>query len=967
MKTYIASLLFFLMAVGISFAVDRSYPVSEVNLGAFNTIYNLNITGFASGSALNIYQPNGAENEDWRINYISDGVYEIENSTTGSLITVGADNIVRIANKVNDDSQRWRIVGVTKDFLGEYLYYKIVNINNSKALTFEGSSVLTKAFTSADNQLWRLDLDGLEGFGALSKVNEGIKASTIGGLLGPTVFVSNLTELRNELGKSGPLTVVLTENLDCINQGNDIRIDSYKTLIGSFTANTLTDARLVTNYYGWAYPPENPGPPSDNIVVKNLTFPVKGREDVIVLQVYSGKNVWIDHNTFYSTLTKSADEVGKFVWINTSSDGPDKFRNPDFITLSYNVLRNRYWCVAYGTQNSDTHEDRTTVAFNVWDSNVRRTPQIGNGTMHTYNNFNVNNSSSVDNAGYANVITGAGSFVFAEANRFENFKKESSGFWDEEYVMGTEPFRDEGSYTNKSESGSPTVTPYLWSTTKSVPTLHWSPRTNYSYKVLKAYDPSGQYDAKVFTNTYSGSKNTPANFKYVTDFDVANFVVETVAHPILINAFRDCNGDIDGSATLDECGICTGGNTGVDACVGAMQGEDFCEAIGVFEDRNSGYASIGYINFDNQLGSNGKWYLHSESAGNKTLGIRFANGGTIARSMSIAVNGDQQTIFNAEPTASWTDWQVENIVLNLKEGANEILLTATTTEGGPNVDVFIFESDGLQFGGCEADCYGTIGGAAFIDNCNTCVEGNTGVEACEQDCEGTWGGTTLQDECGVCLTDANILPCSGSLEAETACDIMGVLEDKNFGFEGTGYVNTDNQIGSYVSWVINSTETQTATISFRYANGGATSRDGALTVNGTVAGNLTLPSTGGWEAWKYASVNLELKQGANEIITTATTADGLANIDVITFSEGVSDAQCGLITSVLDLAALGIAVSPNPTSGLVQWDNESIYTLKNTTGVTLQQGKATTVDLSEYSAGIYLLEFESEVVKILKK
>jgi hypothetical protein len=49
------------------------------------------------------------------------------------------------------------------------------------------------------------------------------------------------------------------------------------------------------------------------------------------------------------------------------------------------------------------------------------------------------------------------------------------------------------------------------------------------------------------------------------------------------------------------------------------------------------------------------------------------------------------------------------------------------------------------------DCYGTFGGTAFIDSCNTCVGGNTGLLPCVQDCYGTFGGTAYIDTCGICV------------------------------------------------------------------------------------------------------------------------------------------------------------------------------------------------------------------------
>ena len=45
------------------------------------------------------------------------------------------------------------------------------------------------------------------------------------------------------------------------------------------------------------------------------------------------------------------------------------------------------------------------------------------------------------------------------------------------------------------------------------------------------------------------------------------------------------------------------------------------------------------------------------------------------------------------------------------------------------------------------------GGSAFLDECGSCVGGNTGLEACPADCLGVYGGTAYTDDCGVCDDD----------------------------------------------------------------------------------------------------------------------------------------------------------------------------------------------------------------------
>ncbi|MGB0861482.1 MAG: discoidin domain-containing protein [Saprospiraceae bacterium] len=49
------------------------------------------------------------------------------------------------------------------------------------------------------------------------------------------------------------------------------------------------------------------------------------------------------------------------------------------------------------------------------------------------------------------------------------------------------------------------------------------------------------------------------------------------------------------------------------------------------------------------------------------------------------------------------------------------------------------------------DCNGVAGGSAYLDKCDICVKGNTGLEPCEMDCALVWGGTAYIDNCGTCV------------------------------------------------------------------------------------------------------------------------------------------------------------------------------------------------------------------------
>ena len=262
-----------------------------------------------------------------------------------------------------------------------------------------------------------------------------------------------------------------------------------------------------------------------------------------------------------------------------------------------------------------------------------------------------------------------------------------------------------------------------------------------------------------------------------------------------VNVQLDCNGDINGSASLDACGVCSGGNTGAEACSGSIQGEEYCEINGVQEAENGGFQGNGYANFTNENGSSGTWKINSNSAQNATLGFRYANGGTINRNMNVIVNGNQQTSLTFATTAGWTTWNSESITVNLNAGINTIQLVSTTQEGGPNLDLISLNSSGLSAASCDAvaDCNGDIGGSAYLDDCNECVGGETGNEACsptEYDCNGDENGSAYLDNCNECV---------GGETGKEACTVDCNGTTPKFGLIGYASGTTGGQGGTEVT------------------------------------------------------------------------------------------------------------------------------------------------------------------------
>ncbi len=509
-----------------------SYPAQAVHFGAYTTNRNLN----NAGGAANTQKAAGADSEDWRIDYVSAGVYQIVSLADGKYLSANGTACTLTA-KTTDNSQNWNIESVEKDFEGYDLYYKITSVSTGAALTYyQGNNTIgLSAYTGDGAQKWKLNCSGLEGYAANALANGKEKAGTIGGLLGETVFVSTANDLEKQLNTTEPKTIVITADIDMQNKSHT-RIRDNKTIVGSYGSKTIYDSQFRTNdTYGAAN--DNP---SDNIIFRNLNMIAKNVKNRILINIWSSRQIWVDHCTFISYLPSDhtgngQDEVGKFIWLNTPYesylDAKDNGRSPDYITISYNTFKNRFWTVAYGTQNSETSRCRTTLMYNWWDECVRRCPQIGNGSGHIYNNYYSGDDSFLPNS-CNQIISGEGSNMVSENCRFQAV----SG---REIIVqpDTSPYRDSGSYTAKSSSETPTKLNYTAKVTST-----WNPKDNYGYTLLDAYNTRGT-DTKEFCTKYAGAASSSGELKYVTDSSMQAFAATVYTAPFLTDSFDSAYGN----------------------------------------------------------------------------------------------------------------------------------------------------------------------------------------------------------------------------------------------------------------------------------------------------------------------------------------------------------------------------------------------------------------------------------------
>jgi len=241
---------------------------------------------------------------------------------------------------------------------------------------------------------------------------------------------------------------------------------------------------------------------------------------------------------------------------------------------------------------------------------------------------------------------------------------------------------------------------------------------------------------------------------------------------------------------------------------------------GTVDSNWSGFSGTGFVNTTNAVGSFVQFTVTAERTGPATLAFDFANGTTADRPMDVSVNGTVVARgVSFPPTGAFSLWGTTIVTADLTAGTNTVRATATTANGGPNLDFL-----------------DVAGGPARINQ----------------------------------------------YEAEDATVSQGVVESNHAGFSGTGFVNYDNLVGSFVEFRVNAAQAGPAVVRLRFANGTAANRPVDIFVNGAlVADELAFQPTGGWTTWQTVSTTVDLNSGVNTIRVTATTVNGGPNLDNI--------------------------------------------------------------------------------------
>ncbi|HEX6340549.1 glycoside hydrolase family 88 protein [Umezawaea sp.] len=128
------------------------------------------------------------------------------------------------------------------------------------------------------------------------------------------------------------------------------------------------------------------------------------------------------------------------------------------------------------------------------------------------------------------------------------------------------------------------------------------------------------------------------------------------------------------------------------AATTAYEAERATRTLGVVESNHAGFTGSGFVNFDNVVGSAVRFAVDAAVAGDHDLVFRYANGTTAARPLRIEVNGVAVTEVSFPGTGAWTSWTTRVVSARLTSGANTVRATATTADGGPNLDSLVVDN-----------------------------------------------------------------------------------------------------------------------------------------------------------------------------------------------------------------------------------------------------------------------------------
>jgi pectate lyase len=252
---------------------------------------------------------------------------------------------------------------------------------------------------------------------------------TTGGAGGQTVRATTGTAIHAALcGRASSSTPIIIQVEGTITVGNTSKVSgSCNTADGVIELKQISNVTLVGVGGGAVF--DQIGihiREASNIIIQNVTVqnvkksgsPTSNGGDAIGMES-NVHNVWIDHNS----LLASGGEAEGFDSL------VDMKANTNYVTVSYNTLRNSGRGGLIGSSDSDLANGPVTFHHNLYENIDSRTPLLRGATAHIYNNY----YTSLNLSG---INPRAGGKAKVENNYFRNskdvlgtFYTDLMGFW----------------------------------------------------------------------------------------------------------------------------------------------------------------------------------------------------------------------------------------------------------------------------------------------------------------------------------------------------------------------------------------------------------------------------------------------------------------------------------------------------------------------------------------------------------
>ncbi|RSD07414.1 TIM-barrel domain-containing protein [Amycolatopsis eburnea] len=251
------------------------------------------------------------------------------------------------------------------------------------------------------------------------------------------------------------------------------------------------------------------------------------------------------------------------------------------------------------------------------------------------------------------------------------------------------------------------------------------------------------------------------------------------------------------------------------------------DGLGVATDHR-GYTGEGFLAGFESAGTSATADVEATTAGTYAVAARYANGQGgdgqhVTRTLSVSVDGGAPQKLTLPVTADWDTWAVASVPVTLGAGHHSVRLQRTAADSGNvNVDAIAALPAGAAFPPASARAF-------------------TGCPA----------GVSCEAEAG--------------LRAGSA-----VVATDHPGYAGRGFVAELNRGSALTQRITDVATAGTYLLHLRYANGTGgdgrhETRTASVAANG-VTRTLSLPVTDDWDAWKTASVPVDLKAGANDVV-----------------------------------------------------------------------------------------------------